>query len=69
MDPGFGSVTEGLFKQLIADEKTMGSGHDGDGGRGKSQAEIVSVGSEKYALSVSPLGSGARDWFSLACTI
>ena len=57
VDPGFGSVTEGLFKQLIADEKTMDRVTTAMVA-GKSQAEIVSVGSEKYALSVSPLGSG-----------
>lgn len=57
VDPGFGSVTEGLFRQLIVDETTMNRITVAMSA-GETHSEVVSVNSEKYALSVKPLGSG-----------
>ena len=57
VDPGFGSVTEGLFKQIITDGDTM-SRITTALSTGKQQSAVVEVGSVQYALSVRPLGSG-----------
>lgn len=57
VDPGFGSVTEGLFKQIITDGDTM-SRITTALSTGKQQSAVVEVGAVQYALSVRPLGSG-----------
>lgn len=56
VDPGYGSITEGLFKKLITDQETMDRLTTGISA-GKEQAITVEVDSVKYALSVKPLGS------------
>ncbi len=56
VDPGFGSVTEGLFKQLITDTATMDRLTTALSA-GKEAAAAVEIDGVKYALSVRPLGS------------